>query len=124
MELDALLTWVISGGGAAVLASWVIDQGGKLDIAKWPSILHWLARLLVWVYGLAFEAKRIAAFALTSGLAMAAYSVGAGFGYVACPIGLKGWVENLVLIATSAFALGQLIHGRKTTVNAKKAATQ
>ena len=100
MDLGTLLGWLVSGGGAAVVASWLLDK-------------------VKWLHDLAFEPKRWASLGLTAALAVLAYTAQVGIGYVAEPIGWRGWLEALCLVGTSSFALSQMIHARKETVAAK-----
>ena len=92
MELSELLSWVISGGGAAVVAYFLIERVAALK-------------------ALAPEAKRYVAIALSAVLAVGAWFCAAAMGYAAWPVGANAWIEQLFLIATSAFTLSQIIHG-------------
>jgi len=70
-----------------------------------------LGLALVWLYSLPFNWKRYATFALTGVLADGFWLAWLGMGYGTVPVGWRCWLEQLVLVATTAFALGQFIHG-------------
>jgi len=93
MELKLVLAWIVSGGGAGILAYLIID----------------------WIRGLkslAPKPKRIVAFALSAVIAAGTWTAGAFVGYQEMPLTALAWVEKLFLVGTSAFGLSQLIHIR------------
>lgn len=98
MTLISAITWIISDGGAAYLAFQLVE--------RW--------RVLA---GLAAEAKRIVAFALSAVIACIVFAVAVTiFNYVeiaVIPSGWQEWVEALFEIAAGAIIAGQLLHGRK-----------
>lgn len=94
MELSELLAWVISGGGAAVVAYFLIERVPALK-ALLP------------------EPKRYVAIALSAVLAIGAWFCAAAMGYADWPVGVNAWIEQLFFIGSSAFTLSQIIHGAK-----------
>jgi len=93
MELKELLTWVVSGGGAAIVAYLLIEEIPALAALN-P------------------EPKRYVAFALSAALAIGAWFAMAGMLYEPWPLTVYEWIEKLVFIGTSAFALSQIIHAK------------
>ena len=93
MELKELLAWVVSGGGAAIIAYYAIER------------IPFLMALLP-------EQKRLVAIALPASLAIGAWFAMAAMLYEPWPVGVYAWIEKLFLIGTSAFTLSQIIHGR------------
>ena len=94
MELKELLSWVVSGGGAALVAYFLIE---KLPV---------LAALNP-------EPKRYVAFVLSAALAIGAWFGMAGMLYEPWPMTTYAWIEKLVFIGTSAFTLSQIIHAKR-----------
>ena len=58
------------------------------------------------------EPKRIVAFLLAAGIAIAAWLAQIGMLYAPAPVGWRSWVEACVAVGGAAIGLGQLIHGR------------
>lgn len=94
MELRLLITWVVSGGGAGVIGYWLMAN------------IKWLANIP------SAETKRYVSYAVVAVVAVVFYALGIGLAYTPVPVGWIGWVEQLVLIGTTAFGLSQLIHAR------------
>jgi len=92
MELKEFLVWFTTAG-AAIAAFYLVEKIARL--AELPA-----------------EPKRIAAFALAGGLAVAAWLAQVGLAYIPAPVGWVAWVEQVFAVATAAFGLSQLIHGR------------
>jgi hypothetical protein len=92
VELETVIAWLVSGGGAGVAAYFIIGK--------------WLSRLPA-------ETKRYVAFGLSAAIAMIAYTLGAFGGYQEMPVGAQAWIEQLWLVGTSAFGLSQLIHAHE-----------
>ena len=93
MELKDLLAWVVSGGGAAIVAYYAIEK-------------------VPFLVGLLPEQKRLVAIVLSASLAIGAWFAMAAMLYEPWPAGVYAWIEKLFLIGTSAFTLSQIIHGR------------
>ena len=91
MELRAFFAWIVSGGGAGILAYLLVNG------------VEWLASLPP-------KTKRIAAFAVSALIAMGIYALAAFAGYQELPVSGMAWVENLFLVGSTAFGLSQLIH--------------
>jgi len=94
MELTDFLGWILSGGGAGVLAYFLMDRIPALAL-------------------LASESKRYVAFGLSALFAMLAFAGLVGLGVQPLPVSAVEWVNKLFLVATSAFALSQIIHARE-----------
>jgi len=88
------LTWLLSGGGAAVAAYWLMENVGYL------SNLH-------------SNYKRYVSLALAAGLASAAFAVMVGLGYQDAPVGWQGWLETLFTFAFVAVTGSQWLHGAR-----------
>jgi len=90
MELTDILTWVVSGGGAAVVAYFLI---GKIKF--------------FWQFE--GDTKRYIAFGLSGLVAVAAWLL-LSFGTETLPAGNWWvWAQKLVLVFTTSFSLSQLI---------------
>jgi hypothetical protein len=94
LTLEQGLAWVISGGGAAVLAYFLV---GKI-----PQLAE-----------LRSEIKRYVSIFLTSVLAVAAWAASVGLGYTPLPIGWQGWLEGAFAVAFAANLVVGVIHGRR-----------
>lgn len=94
MELKELLRWVVSSGGAGVIAYYILAR------VKWPA-------------DVGSEAKRYVSIAVTFALADVCWLLMVLAGYDAMPLNALGWVEQLVLVGTTAFGLSQVIHGAR-----------
>lgn len=92
MELNEFLAWILSGGGAGVIAYWAMEH-------------------LAFLVQLPSQYKRFVSLALAGGLAMLGYMIGVEMGYQARPAEIKGWIEALFSVAGVAIGLSQLIHG-------------
>lgn len=88
---DALL--VLSTYGAAEAAYWIIART-RLNLlpAEW---------------------KRLAAFAIAGGIAIAAWLAQIGMRYAPAPADWRAWVEGCVAVGGAAIGLGQLLHGAR-----------
>lgn len=94
MELTELLTWILSGGGAGVIAYWAMEH-------------------LAFLVQLKAQYKRYVSLALAGGLAMLGYLAAVGMNYQVGPETAKGWIEALFSVIGVAIGLSQLIHGVK-----------
>ncbi len=94
MELQEFLRWVVSGGGAGIIAYYILS--------RW----EWYARQNA-------ERKRYLAILVTFVLADVFWLAMVWAGYNAAPANALGWVEQLFLVGTSAFGLSQVIHGAR-----------
>jgi hypothetical protein len=93
--LKELLIWVLSGGGAGILAYWLISQLDAAGLlAKWTS-----------------EAVRYLSLAGAGLFAVIASIGGMALGYWAWPIGATAWVETLFSVIAVALGLSQALHG-------------
>jgi hypothetical protein len=101
MDLASILTWVVSGGGAAIIGYWLCNN------------VPALAQLVG-------DYKRYAAAGVTAFVAVAAWALlTAGTG-TAWPVGWWAWVSQLVGLAAAAFEGGQFIHAATTLAAARK----
>ena len=91
--LAQVLTWIVSGPGAGVLAFWALG--------KWA----WFAERTA-------EHKRYLSWASTALLAMAAFSGAVGLGYTPSPADVQTWAEALFAVAFLACGFSQTLHGR------------
>ena len=96
MNLEGIITWVASDGGAPLLAYYLMEQ---------IAFLRTIANA---------ELKRVVAFALTGFLADAFYCLGIAMQFVAQPEDWRGWVNTLVSVALLAIFVNQLKHGAST----------
>lgn len=94
MELAEVLSWILSGGGAGVIAYLLMDKVWQL--AELPA-----------------EKKRYVALGLAAGIAWVAYLFTLGMEYQAPPQDVRAWIEALFSIAAVAVGLSQVIHGRR-----------
>lgn len=94
MSVKEIIAWVISSGGAMVLA-------------------YKLVEAIAFLRTLAPEPKRYAAFAVAFVIANALYMVGCALGYTPFPVGVGAWIETMVLIGSSAIVGNQTIHARE-----------
>ena len=91
--LSQFLTWLVAGGGAGVFGYFLMEK------------VQFLAQL-------SSEAKRYVSLGLAALVAMAAFVLAVGFGYVQAPTTAQGWVEALFAVSFIATNLSQVIHGR------------
>ncbi|RLC84853.1 MAG: hypothetical protein DRJ03_13100 [Chloroflexi bacterium] len=94
MELNELLSWILSGGGAGIIAYWLMDH-------------------LPFLIQLSSEYKRYASLIIAGILAVAGYLVAVSMGYQPQPETIKAWVETLFSVIGVAIGLSQFIHGRR-----------
>ena len=92
MQLKELLRWVVSGGGAGVLAYYIIAR------VRWPADFP-------------SETKRYITFAGAFLLADLCWLAMVFSGYDVLPVNALGWVEQLFLVGTTSIGLSQIIHG-------------
>jgi hypothetical protein len=93
MKLQALLSWLASGGGAGVVTYYIIRETLLETLEPKP--------------------KRYVAIGLSFVLACLAFTGLVALGY-AEPMGsAQAWVEKLFLVGTSAFGLSQIIHAQE-----------
>jgi hypothetical protein len=93
MELADFLTWLIGGGGAAVLAFWLMEH--------------------LPLEGLASEYRRYLSLAIAALVACAAFGISVALGYAETPVGWQAWLEALFAIIAVAIGGSQAIHGRR-----------
>ena len=94
MSLQELLTWILSGGGAGVIAYWAMEN-------------------LAFLVMLAPQYKRYTSLTLAACLAVVGYLAAVGMGYQVGPETAKGWIEALFSVIGVAIGLSQLIHGAR-----------
>ena len=94
MELKAFLWFLVSGGGAGIVAYWLMDN-------------------VAWFAGLNPKPKRWVAFALSAIVACLAFTASVFAGYSLTPVGALCWIEQLFSVATAAFGLATLLHINK-----------
>ncbi len=92
MDLQTVLAWVISGGGAGILAYLALEEFGEFLEPK---------------------VKRYLAIAFTAVLGGGAYALAVWAGYVPTPVDAQGWIEALSPVLFAAFGLSQIIHGER-----------
>ena len=92
MDLKTVLTWIVSGGGAGVIAYLLLDELGAY---------------------VAPRTKRYIAIALTAGLGTLGYAAAVWLGYVPTPVDAQAWIEALSPVLFAAFGLSQIIHGER-----------
>lgn len=91
MELKDTLLF-LSTTGAAVVVFWMMGTYPELS-------------------GLPSSWKRFVAFALTAGIAIAAWLVQVVMLYQVAPVDWRAWVEVLFAVGGGSIGLNQLIHG-------------
>ena len=94
MELSELLAWLVSGGGAGVIA-------------------YWLLGVIPAFEELAAEAKRYVAFALTAALAVGAWYVTILLQCTPQPETAKAWIEAVFSVIAVALGVNQIIHAKR-----------
>lgn len=118
--LWAVLTWMVTEGGAGVVAWWLIDV---LERREWRA--GWLKRLGAWVRGLDEEAKRWFAIGACGATALAGWGVQMLFFYASTPVSWRDGVEQavqvLALALPFAFLTSQIAHARAERVRALRA---
>lgn len=92
ITLQEALAWVISGGGAGVIAWFLMD---KIEFLK----------------TLGPDYKRYASLALTALLAVAGWLASIGMAYVVPPETWRGWVESVFSVIAVALLVSQGVHG-------------
>lgn len=92
LSLGEAIAWVLSGGGAGVIAFFLIEK------------IKFLAEL-------APDYKRYASIALTAVLALAAWGAGMGMDYLAVPKDWRNWIEAAFSTIAVALVTAQVIHG-------------
>ena len=94
MELQDLLIWILSGGGAGIIAYWLMEN-------------------LAFLVQLPSQHKRYASLVIASGLAVLGYLASVGMGYQPMPETVKAWIEVLFSVIGVAIGLSQFIHGAR-----------
>jgi len=92
--LEGISNWVLSGGGAAVIAYWLMSN---VPVLK----------------GLSAEAKRYASYALAGGLAIAAWALLAWFGLGTWPVGPQAWLNEVIRVIMLGIVGSQVAHARQ-----------
>jgi hypothetical protein len=101
MELSEALKW-LSSVGAGIVAFWIMAR-------------------VAFFATLSPEGKRIAAIALSSAIAIAAWGAQVALGYLPVPVGATAWVETIFGVAAVAFMSSQIAHGEKYLSRTSKA---
>lgn len=110
-----LLTYLISGGGAAVVVAWWMDTPvGRRFREK-------VSEVLSPVLG-PREFSRYLALFLSVAVSLAAYCLAAWAGYVEWPRGAIGWSDLILRLAGLAFSGSQVIHGATVLRRSDRAA--
>jgi hypothetical protein len=104
MDLKTFLSWAAEVG-AAYLGFWIIE---RITLEGPPST--WSALQ-----------KRLMAYAITAGLATIAFLALIAMQYTPAPATARGWIEAIFLVSTTAFGLGQIIHGGTKLDRGKRA---
>ena len=94
VELNDLLTWILSGGGAGVVSYWLMER-------------------LAFLVALPAQYKRYVSLAIAGGLAVLGYLAAVGMSYQAEPETTRAWIEALSSVIGVAIGLSQLIHGAR-----------
>ena len=92
-SLGEALAWVLSGGGAGVIAYFIV---GKTSLNE-----------------LGADYKRYASIAVTAALAIVAWGAGMGMNYLNVPVDWRGWVEAAFSVIAVALTTSQVIHGAR-----------
>ena len=92
LSLGEAIAWVLSGGGAGVIAFFLMEK------------VRFLADL-------GSDYKRYASILLTGVLALAAWGAGMGMQYLTVPADWRGWVEAAFSTIAVALVTAQTIHG-------------
>jgi len=92
LSLGEAVAWVLSGGGAGVIAYFVVGKVKALN-------------------GLEPDYKRYASIGLTAVLAVAAWGAGMGMKYLAVPVDWRGWIEAAFSTIAIALVASQGLHG-------------
>ena len=90
--LGEAIAWVLSGGGAGVIAYFLMEK------------VEFLADL-------GADYKRYVSIALTAALALLAWGAGLGMQYLAVPADWRGWIEAAFSTIAVALVTAQTIHG-------------
>jgi len=92
MNLADFLTWLVGGGGAAIVAYWLMEH---LPLENLSS-----------------ELRRYVSLAIAALVACAAFGISVALGYSETPAGWQAWIEALFAIIAVAIGGSQAIHGR------------
>ena len=92
LSLGEAIAWVLSGGGAGIIAYFVV---GKVKFLK----------------ELGPDYKRYASLGITALLALAAWGAGLGMEYLKMPVDWRGWMEAAFSVIAIALFAAQGIHG-------------
>jgi hypothetical protein len=92
MELKDFLLWVSTIGAGTI---------------SYEMMEH-----VAWLAARPTQGKRWWAFGIAGLVAMLGFLAAVGLGYRVAPVGATAWCESLFAVATTAFGLGQLIHGQ------------
>lgn len=92
MSLQEFLVWVLSGGGAGVVAFLLMEWIGKnTDLLP--------------------DLKRYLSLALAGIVAVVAYAAGVAMGYEPTPEDVRGWIEAVFAVIAVAVMSSQVVHG-------------
>jgi hypothetical protein len=92
LSLAEAIAWVLSGGGAGVIAFFLV---GKVKALR----------------SLEPDYKRYASIGIAVVLALLAWGAGMGMGYLAVPIDWRGWIEAAFATIALAYVTSQTVHG-------------
>lgn len=92
MSVQAILNWIIGGGGAGVIVYAAIEEWGQ---------------------GLSAKTKRYVAIFGTAALVTLCYVASVAAGYNPQPADAQGWIEALAPIILTALGVSQVIHGER-----------
>lgn len=95
MNLRAILTWLVGGAGAGLVAWWIINRIPALKQLD----AFWL---------------RLVAFGIAAVFAGVAWAIELAMGFVPAPVGVEGWTNATIAILVACYAataVSQLTHG-------------
>ena len=91
-SLGEAIAWVLSGGGAGIVAFFAVDK-------------------VKFLRNLEPDYKRYASIGLTALLALAAWGAGMGMQYLQVPVDWRGWIEAAFSTIAVSLVTSQVIHG-------------
>jgi hypothetical protein len=90
MTLKEAIAWVLSQGGAGMVAFWIVE---KIISNNWRA-----------------DHKRYIAFVLTAAIACGSFYFATVMGYMPTPQTWRGWIEQLFQAASGAILVSQVAH--------------
>ena len=91
MDLNLMMKWVLTGGGAGVIAYLLIEY--------WP-----------WANGLEKRPKQIVAWIISGVLGMGAWALLVVLELEASPVGAEAWIIALINVAIAAATGAKVLH--------------